>query len=83
MDQNDLTPSSLFPAGFPIGPHPHELMPFEVTWIQVEDIGHETDDYYKLGWRCISRHGNHALLCKERFNEQNGPLLDFIVMVST
>lgn len=68
--------ASLFP--FPVGPHPVEPIPFEVIWIQVEDVGHEADAYYLLGWRCASRHGRYALLCRER---QDGPLLDFIIMV--
>ena len=77
-DEGSWMLRSLFPH--PVGPHPVEPIPFEVIWIQVEDVGHESDDYYKLGWRCVSRHGRHALLCRER---QDGPLLDFIIMVGS
>ena len=73
---NDWFLRSLFPA--PVGPQPVEPVPFEVTWINVEDVGHESDAFYQFGWRCISRHGKYALLCRER---TEGALLDFMIMV--
>ena len=72
----EATLGGLIPVA-PIPPLP-EPVPFEVIWRQVEDIGHEQDAYYKLGWRCISRHPGYALLSRERNDEK---LWDVLVMV--
>jgi hypothetical protein len=48
----------------PLQPRPTH----EMVHIYVQDIGHEEDAYYKLGWRCISRHDRFALLCKEIYD---------------
>jgi hypothetical protein len=59
--------SSVFSPTQPIAP----LQPrpyYEMVHVYVQDIGHEQDAYYKLGWRCISRHGPFALLCKETYD---------------
>lgn len=76
MSDDSAMLQSLFPVR--VGPHPVEPIPFEVFWISVEDVGHEAEDYFQLGWRCVSRRGDHVLLCRER---TDGPLLDFIIMV--
>ena len=69
---------SLFPAR--VGPHPVQPIFHEVIWKQVQDIGHEQDAYYQLGWRCVSRHEKYALLCREM---DHGPLLQFLIMTET
>ena len=69
---------SLLPT--PIGPHPVWPTVYETLLINTLDIGHESEAYYKLGYRTISRHEQHALLCKE---ETEGPvLLKFVIMLS-
>jgi hypothetical protein len=70
--------SALVPVQpFPPLPQP---IPYEVIWKQVEDVGHEEDAYYKLVYRCISRHGQHALLCRELGIDADKSL-EFLVMV--
>lgn len=74
---DDFMRSALTPAQ-PIPPFP-EPIPFEVTWKMVQDVGHEEDAYFKLGWRCISRHGKHALLVKDDLTNEKP--LEFLIMV--
>jgi len=42
----------------PLAPRPN----YSMQHMYVQDIGHESEAYYKLGWRCISRHDRFALL---------------------
>jgi hypothetical protein len=77
MEENVAMLRSLFPS--PVGPHPVWPTVYETLLIHTLDIGHEAETYYKLGYRTISRHEKHALLCKE---ETEGPaLLKFVIMV--
>jgi hypothetical protein len=48
----------------PTAPRPY----YEMVHVYVQDIGHEEEAYYQLGWRCISRHDRFALLCKETYD---------------
>jgi hypothetical protein len=61
----------------PIPPLPDPI-PFAVEWELVQDVGHHEDAYFRAGWRCISRHEGHSLLCREGING-----LQFVVMVET
>jgi len=61
----------------PMPPLPDPI-PFAIQWELVQDVEHHEDSYYKCGWRCISRHEGHALLCREEIDG-----LQFIIMVET
>ena len=74
MSLSDQLVSALFPQV--VGPHPLDPQQYTMTHIYVQDIGHEQDAYYRLGWHCISRHDRFALLCTDGINEE----LKFLLM---
>lgn len=77
MSEFDAQRNSLFPA--PVGPHPVDPQHYELIYIYVQDIGHEQEAYYKLGWHCISRHDRFALLCNDSVEQP----LKFLIMEMT
>jgi hypothetical protein len=71
-EDNDVSIIAPTQPLFPLAARPF----YEMLYIYVQDIGHEEDAYYKLGWHCISRHGPYSLLCTDGVVEE----LKFLLM---